>query len=135
MKCFKDRLWIMTCIFLTLAASLSAFTEYRGGAGRQGYEAYNRNHVFTTNISGSGINTSQPVSDGQYVYVGTQEGKIVKVSLTDGTVQPEYVQTGGAVTATGLLREGKLYLRSTDGKMYAINTTDLTVFKRCRAFK
>jgi len=130
----------MTCIFLALAASLSAFTEYRGGAGRQGYEAYNLNevdlnHVFTTNISGSGINTSQPVSDGQYVYEGTQEVKIVKVSLTDGIVQPEYVQTGGAVTATGLLREGKLYLRSTDGKMYAINTTDLTVFKRCRAFK
>ena len=38
MKCFNTRLQIMALMFLALAASLSAFTEYRGGAERQGYE-------------------------------------------------------------------------------------------------
>jgi len=39
MKRFNNRLQIMMLMFLTLATSLSAFTEYRGGAGRQWYKA------------------------------------------------------------------------------------------------
>ncbi|HRU40330.1 MAG TPA: hypothetical protein P5511_10675, partial [Candidatus Goldiibacteriota bacterium] len=53
--------------------------------------------------------------------------------LADGYVLPAYVQTGGPIMATGLLRNGILYIGSTDGKMYTINTSTMGVINSYKA--
>lgn len=116
---------VMMClfVFISFTSTLHAFPEYRGGAERAGYSSGcsldpdAMGHVYTANVSGAGVNLSQPVSDGGYAYVGTQSGRIIKIDLATGEVLPQFVQTGGAVTAAGLLRDGMLYIGSTDGYM------------------
>jgi outer membrane protein assembly factor BamB len=68
--------------------------------------------------------TSSPALD-QFgnVYVGTKNGKIVKLMM-NRTVAPQIswiYQTGGMVTASPVIdREGSVYVGSTDGSFYAL---------------
>lgn len=82
----------------------------------------------------SGINLSSPVIIDNYVYAGTQNGKIVKVVIGTGvTLATEYVQTGGPVFAPPLMHNGILYVGSVDGYLYAINSVDMSEKWRFKA--
>lgn len=130
------RVCVLLFVLVLCFSPLHAFPEYRGGAERAGYSAGcsldpdAMGHVYTANVSGAGVNLSQPVSDGGYAYVGTHSGRIIKIDLATGEVLPQFVQTGGAVTAAGLLRDGMLYIGSTDGYMYFINTSTMETAHR-----
>jgi outer membrane protein assembly factor BamB len=135
-KRFATSLAILQLLIIYVSSNIHAFPEYRGGAERAGYSAGcsldpdAMGHVYTANVSAAGVNLSQPVSDGGYAYVGTHSGRIIKIDLATGEVLPQFVQTGGAVTATGLLRDGMLYIGSTDGYMYFINTSTMETAHR-----
>jgi outer membrane protein assembly factor BamB len=70
--------------------------------------------------------TDSPAIDGQgNIYVGTKNGRLLKISLQ--TQQPQVlwqVQTGGPIVASPVIDvNGNLYVGSTDAKLYAVNTS------------
>ncbi len=78
------KVFTVCLLILIYSAGAYPFPEYRGGAERAGYSAGcsldpdAMGHVYTANVSGAGVNLSQPVSDGGYAYVGTHSGRGVK---------------------------------------------------------
>jgi hypothetical protein len=115
------------------------WSTYRGDQARSGYNAdstistSNLTSSWSTKISSSFINTSQPIIDNGYAYVGTGEGKIVKIVIATGSIVPEFFTANGPITSTGLIKDGVLYIGSLDGNMYAINTSTMDMIWSVKA--
>ena len=60
-----------------------------------------------------------PSKDGKLVYIGTDAGKVVAISVATGSVVYSYT-AGGNVTATPCIsaQDGAVYIGSYDGNMY-----------------
>ncbi len=123
---------LITIVIFIFQIKLFAFTENRGASSRKGYADIQIKpdeivNIFDLNISEPGINKSQPVTDGVFAYVGINEGRVIKINLKTGVVCPDFVQTQGPIISTGLLKEGILYIGSTDGNMYVIDANTMAV--------
>lgn len=62
-----------------------------------------------------------PACDGERVYVGTSDGRIIALHLEDGTQAWPPLQAAGAVFSAPTVHEGVLYCGATDGTFYAVN--------------
>jgi len=81
---------------------------------------------------GTGVAYSSPMpsKDGKLVYIGTDAGKVVAVSVENGTVVHSYT-TGGNVTGTPCVApiDGAIYVGSYDGNMYKLDAKLNLVWK------
>ena len=73
---------------------------------------------------GTGVAYSSPMpsKDGKLVYIGTDAGKVVAISVATGAVVYSYT-AGGNVTATPCIsaQDGAVYIGSYDGNMYKLD--------------
>jgi outer membrane protein assembly factor BamB len=136
----KKIVMVVTAITgLFVSAFASDWPAFRGDQQRSGYNADsvistdNLTASWNTKISGSFINTSQPIVDNGYVYIGTGEGNIYKISISDGVISSSVFTTNGGIVSTGLIKAGILYIGSLDGNMYAINTATMSLVWRAKA--
>ncbi len=62
-----------------------------------------------------------PACDGERVFVGTSNGRIIALRLEDGTPAWPALQAAGAVFSAPAVSGGVLYCGATDGTFYAVN--------------
>lgn len=74
-----------------------------------------------------------PACDGERVYIGTSDGRIMALRLDDGTPAWPAVQTAGAVFSAPAVSDGVLYCGATDGTFYAVNAATGEVLWTYRA--
>lgn len=81
---------------------------------------------------GTGVAYSSPMpsKDGKLVYIGTDAGKVVAISVATGDVVYSYT-TGGNVTGTPCVgpKDGAIYIGSYDGNMYKLDSELNLVWK------
>src|SRR5208283_2158819 len=85
---------------LAITALLRAdWTTFQSDQNRSGYSSTAASGlsipvpIGTVTISGPGANLSQPIKTRDYIYVGTHEGKVVRVSIST-LKMAGYYQTG-----------------------------------------
>lgn len=100
----KKVIFLSFFVFLLTASKLAAdWNAYRGNDSRTGndnsqfLDPAGLQHMWSSQVSAAGFNSSQPVIAGNYAYAGTQDGRIIKVDLLNGTVGTSYFQTNGPV--------------------------------------
>jgi len=64
---------------------------------------------------------SRPQVDSAGVYVATKSGIVYSLSLTDGSREWQF-EAGGPVVADLVLKDNTLYVASTDGQLYSLDT-------------
>lgn len=74
-----------------------------------------------------------PILEGELVYVGTyttQGGRMYALRITDGQIIWEYPRGGayiGAIVGNAVIADETIYVSSSDGKVYALDTSDFTL--------
>ncbi|MBL7074207.1 PQQ-binding-like beta-propeller repeat protein [candidate division KSB1 bacterium] len=72
--------------------------------------------------AGAGIITA-PAYDDNHAYVGTSDGRIIGLNLSDGSLAWEPVQTQGTVFSSPAVSDSIIYIGSSDGYLYAVNAS------------
>jgi hypothetical protein len=84
-------------------------------------------YIGNVTISSPGLEQSSVVISGNYAYVGTREGKIIKVDVTaNPPVIANQYDTKEPISAAPLIYNSILYIATQGGSIFALNTTDLT---------
>jgi outer membrane protein assembly factor BamB len=72
--------------------------------------------------TGGGVSSSPAVVDGS-VYIGSADGSVYALSVTDGAERWTY-ETGDSVVSSPTLVDGTVYVGSHDSAIYALSTAD-----------
>jgi len=104
----------------TSAATVDAMYAYIGAGDRRLYAVEIGPRLGWQQTVGAAV-TAQPQVDAAGAYFGAEDGVVYGVNLADGTRKWEFA-TDGPIVADLSIGRNVLYVGSTDGKLYALDT-------------
>ena len=113
------------CLLLMVAPAVGAQSSwpiFRGDSGLSGYSdaALPDNPRLLWSFETGDAITSTPVAEGGRVFVGSNDGKLYALSLTDGR-ELWHFDAGDAIEAPALIAEGTVYVGTLGGTLFALD--------------